>query len=290
MAEKATTLATDSDSHKLVTENHVKCALENAAGPQAKLKSFDVVDFTAVGDNYSCFVTSVKVTYVEDDETKTTSFVVKLNPCRAMESMATFTARVFRKESEFYTLLLPKLNKILTDLSQPKLRLPECYHASLESKKEIIIFEDMRPKAYKMFDRMKGLDGEHATLVVEELARLHAASVLLQEQIGAEKFTEKFECLEELFISNDDFPEQLTFKGWFKNFVLSGAKIAEKLKNYSQVSAFLTEIAPTSLDILIKQMGSKSPFKVVCHGDCWNNNLLFRLVKNSITKLTKYET
>ncbi|KAA0183488.1 EcKinase 12, partial [Hyalella azteca] len=56
-------LNTNVKAHKLVTEDKVRTALLKDKGPDAKYKSFNIIDFCTKGDNYSCFVTSVQVEY-----------------------------------------------------------------------------------------------------------------------------------------------------------------------------------------------------------------------------------
>ncbi|KAK7078256.1 hypothetical protein SK128_027802 [Halocaridina rubra] len=55
---------------------------------------------------------------------------------------------------------------------------------NVEPQREIIIMEDLRQHGFKMYDRRKGMDNAHTVLVMEELARLHAASLLLHAAEG----------------------------------------------------------------------------------------------------------
>lgn len=56
---------------------------------------------------------------------------------------------------------------------------------SAEEPNTVIIFEDLSPLGYQMYCRQEGYDLEHCLLVVKKLARLHAASVVLHEQVTA---------------------------------------------------------------------------------------------------------
>lgn len=274
MSEPApSNLSTNAKAHKLITENHVKAALISDKGPDVEMNFFEIIDFTSKGDNYVCFVTSVKVVFVLSGHQDVATYIVKLNPCSAMESVESFIVNVFLKESEFYLKMAPELNSILVGLNQPPLRLPLCLYASNESKREIIILEDMRPKGFKMYDRMKCLDEQHSLLVIEELARLHSSSVILQETLGEEEFVKKFDFLDDLFL---DTSQSTFFKAWFQSMIANGCKVAAKLTNYDEVETYLAKLAPNGLDLVMEMMTTDHPFKVVCHGDCWNNNILFR--------------
>lgn len=47
------------------------------------------------------------------------------------------------------------------------------------------MFEDLSPLGFQMHSRQEGYDLNHCLLVVQKLARLHAASVILYEQVIA---------------------------------------------------------------------------------------------------------
>ena len=66
--------------HNLIKEEYIQAALLKSKGPEARLTSFEIKDFTSKGDGFMCFVTSVEVHYSLEDQRSTTSFVVKLNP------------------------------------------------------------------------------------------------------------------------------------------------------------------------------------------------------------------
>lgn len=271
-------IKTNVDAHKLVTKANVSAALAKDKGPEATLNSFQVIDFIAVGDNYACFVSSVEVTYHElsSPETQSVTYVVKLNPCRKVAWFDLMTNKIFSKEAQFYSIVVPQLNACLQKIGQPPLRFPQCYYTSFESLKEIIFLEDMRKRNFNMFDRKKGLDENHVILVVEELGRLHAASVMLQEDIHPEEILEKYPFLADFFIDTGNSVDEM--KPIFMSFAETGAQIAEKLEGYDKVAAFLREMAPSVMEKLKEQCQVTPKFKVLCHGDCWNNNLLFRSV------------
>lgn len=278
MAEGKGTLSTNAEAHKLITGDIVKAVLHNDFGERALLNDFKIKDFTSRGDNYSCFVTSVTVHYSLNGKNNDTSYVVKLNPCRTLPSLEHIIKRMFYKEGKFYIDLLPKLNSILEKKNNTQLRIPKCLYVGLEDKNEIIVLEDMRRKSFKMFDRQKGLDGLHTTLVLRELAKLHGSSILLANMEGVTNLEDKFDFLEELFTSNKAGDDTKTFYEIMTGYIAHGAKMANKLKGYENVGKHLQEMAPNVMDHFKEMIHSTHPYTVVCHGDCWNNNLLFRYV------------
>ena len=259
--------------HSLVTEDHVRAALISDKGTAAHLTDWKVVDFTKKGDNYACVVSSVEVKYVLNGRSSKVVYVVKLNSGRTFGSKDTIHRMVFQKESKFYLNLAPQINSVLKEIGQREINFPECLYASLEKGKEIIFLKDLRPMGYKMADRKRGMDKAHAVLVVRELARLHAASLLLQNKTPDEDLGEKCPYLKEnssYFIRN--FDEMFNL---IKDSLKFSQTFVTKVGGYERVSAWIDTVIPNLVEIFYEQLECGEP-KVVCHGDCWINNLLFR--------------
>ncbi|KAF2358972.1 Protein of unknown function DUF227 [Trinorchestia longiramus] len=273
----ATLLNTNAKAHQTVTEELVKKALLSDKGPEAKYKAFEIIDFCSKGDNYACFVTSVKVIFLLGGEEKTETYITKINHGNEQGDFEQFSAVMFRKEGKFYTSLVPAMNEELQNLGLSALKFASCYLVSSEPRKEILFFEDKRKMAFKMADRMVGLDDLHVISVVTELARLHASSTLVKENLGEEKFCEKYDFLGDFFTEDITNTKDGSFADAFSGYLETGSKIAGKVAGYEQVSAALAAMAPTCFETLKKVTTESDPkFRVVNHGDCWNNNLLFR--------------
>ncbi|KAK4314063.1 hypothetical protein Pmani_014625 [Petrolisthes manimaculis] len=255
----------------LVTEEEVKAALRLDKGSDALLKSWSMVDFTKKGDNYACVVSSVQVQYSLNQENMEVVYIAKLNPCRHVKEFDGMTVVLFRKESEFYSNLVPELNSVLTEVGQKSLRFPKCFHGCLDKNKEVILLEDLRPHGYKMFDRRRGLDVAHITLILKELGRLHASSRLLQAKTPDQDLTVTHDFLvpdvmaDESFGLRDVFDRQLD----------QGIELLERFGGYERSIAWVKSLKLELAKLMTKHLG-RSKYNVVCHGDCWNNNVLFR--------------
>lgn len=118
-------------------------------------------------------------------------------------------------------------------------------------------------------DRTKGLDMEHMELTISKLAKMHAASVVYMEQGG--KFDEKFnegiysEKMLPIFDSfmqpNIDALREVT-QDW---------KCAKTLNKYydNWREIFFNRLFPATKK-------DESRFNVLCHGDLWCNNVMFK--------------
>ncbi|XP_050697071.1 uncharacterized protein LOC126985758 isoform X8 [Eriocheir sinensis] len=260
----------------LVTEDHVRAVLAADKGAEARLAAWKVVDFTKKGDNYACIVSSVEVTYELGGQSSEASYVVKLNPCVSNPLADAVNDIAFVKEGNFYLGLIPELNCMLKEIGQREINFPKCFKVCLEKGKECIFLEDLRSRGYKMSDRKQGLDEAHTTLVLRELARLHAASLLLQKKYPGEDFNEKYPCLQK------DMHYFMETCEAFVKLVNDSLKFAQTILNkvggYERAVAWIDTLLPRLVDIIYEQLRFGEP-KVVCHGDCWNNNLLFRYDK-----------
>lgn len=256
----------------------MKATLRVDKGSDAILRSWSVVDFTKPGDNYACIVSSVKVKYSLNQENMEVVYIVKLNPCRPIKEIEIMTPILFRKETEFYLTLVPELNSVLTEVGHKFLRFPKCFHSCLDKDKEIIFLEDLRPRGFKMFDRKRGMDVAHTTLVIEELGRLHAASCLLQAKTPDEDLAARHD-----FLVPDPYIHDGTgVLELIQSQLNQSINILDKIGGYERCIAWIQSLKPDVVKLLKEGLGRSNKYNVVSHGDCWNNNILFRSVKFSL--------
>ncbi|ROT72735.1 hypothetical protein C7M84_008850 [Penaeus vannamei] len=256
--------------HTLVTEEAVLEALKADKGVETQLTSWRIEDFTKFGDNYASIVTSVVVCFALDGVEEQTSYVVKVNPCHGYPNMEAATNIGFVKEAEFYGKLLPRLNAAMAEASLETLRLPKYYHSCLEVGKELLFLEDLRRRSFKMYDRRRGLDVAHAVLVLKELAKLHAASLLLQNE-DPEYFQNTLLQKDWSNAFDGVIDVDVMFGGHFDNTVA----MLEKIGGYETAIKWIQSTKPNIRGILGDQL-EPSKYHVLCHGDAWNNNCLFR--------------
>ncbi|XP_068230081.1 uncharacterized protein [Palaemon carinicauda] len=258
----------------LITEDHVRKALHADKGTDALLKSWKVVDFTKRGDNYACVVTSVQVKYAKCEGVESeVSYVVKLNACRTVDSVADMSSLIFAKEGRFYSEIVPALNEELISAGQEPLCVPKCFFVSLENGKEQLYLEDLRARGFFMFDRRKGMDKDHTTLVLNELARLHSASYLLLRKFKeGESLSTKFEFLSHEFFSDEFMP---MFESFLKGCIHTGMMMLEKVGGYESSVEWLKGLQGEVLEFCTTGLLSEK-YTSICHGDCWNNNVMFR--------------
>lgn len=262
--------------HSLITEEAVKEALKAHKGGEARLTSWQIKDFTSKGDNYASVVSSVELDFDLNGNDESITYIVKINPCHGMESFEEMTHTIFLKEAEFYIKLLPQLNGVLREHELSPLAVPECHYGTLEKKKELIFLEDLRPRGFKMFDRRKGLDVAHASLVLKELARLHAASLLLQKK-DPEYSKDTLLHRGWINMTDDGFGMLQVLEGVMD----TGIMMLKKVGGYES-SITWAESTKSKLREIFEKQREPCKHQVICHGDAWNNNLLFKYDEDGV--------
>lgn len=249
------------------------------------------VDFTTkvgsgsnVGDNFMGELLSAVITGKQkgknNNETETKlNLLCKLIPSNAQRRKEFQCELVFSRETYFYNNVAPDFLRFQEEkgLSSEEqfTAFPKCYEAVCDPENDVfvIIMQDLRPEGFEMWPKEKPTSTENAHLVMRELAKLHAVSFALKDQ-RPEQF-EKYKTLDDvthIFLDSDNF----------RNMFFQCYQRA--------IDALQDE---THKDIMREvQKDTKSYFKsglegptmdqhgVVAHGDCWNNNILYRQNKD----------
>ncbi|XP_076066642.1 putative oxidoreductase dhs-27 [Oratosquilla oratoria] len=263
-----------------ITKELVEACLQADKGLRAKLLCFEEEEITKKGENYLGLVTSISVQYrLESLEDLRTNYVVKSNFERGLSDANKLLREIFAKEIGFYLEIVPALNRELQEAGQPDLRTPKSPFVLQTEDKEIIFMDDLREQGFQMVDYKKGLDKDHTLLVVRELARLHGASFLLQRNSKVDLLT-NYPYLVDGFMACAEYETfVLTFQGVLK----CCAVIARLNKGYGKVAKYIEEeLSPKCMDYRREFLHPCPPFVAVVHGDCWNNNILFRNDNNGV--------
>lgn len=200
-------------------------------------------------------------------ETKSINFFTKLPP-PATSPQYDFMQQYgsFKKEVALYTTVFPE---VLDGLD--KRYIPECF---LGLEDDVIVLEDMAHSGYEMTDKYNPFDFEHCKVLMKTLARFHAKSLIFEELYKKSLQDEFSHCMQETLWPLKDGRAKSMFDSAVKGTV-SLIKLMPDLTE-DERERFTAKIIDLCVDHAHKLLPSKKHKNVLCHGDLWANNILFK--------------
>ncbi|XP_046749907.1 uncharacterized protein LOC124413404 [Diprion similis] len=260
------------DTQTWLDTDYVQRILRKAGKDESiQVSSITVKPATAKGDNYTSDMHRVSAVLTRimkgHNVTETKSFIAKIAPQGARGEMIS-KARYFETEMAVMSETLPLMNNLLAEVGTTPLA-AQCLHVQYQDPVHLII-EDLTPEAFRMADRLAGLDLDHCLLAIRNLAIFHASSVALTEK-NPEAVTKYKEG-----IFHKNRPSTLTAM-----FKLGTQTLAKQVAEWSELSPRIAEKI-LNLSETIYEKGCEAAlfreedFNVLNHGDFWINNMLFQ--------------
>ncbi|KAB7495911.1 hypothetical protein Anas_12428 [Armadillidium nasatum] len=175
------------------------------------------------------------------------------------------------------------MNNELKQLGLDPIRAPKLFSRSLEKGREAFITEDLRIHGFKMSDRFKGMDLNHALFVVKELGRFHASSLLFEEVLPTKYIPDTFSRLKGRWFDVSGKEFEIILKKMFSSSAEAMGKYLKKSDpKYKKCSNWLLKYSSTLASHYFNGFSTCDQFEVLIHGDCWTNNMLFRYNEDEI--------
>lgn len=233
-----------------------------------KIYKFSVGPANGKGENYASQMFRVKISVESNNALINRNFMVKVNhdtgPVAEMMKMVP----LFPKEIEMYTKFLPKFESMYRAVGEDVRMSAKCILGTRDPA-DLIILEDLSLGGFKTADRFNGLDLDHVHLTIDRLAKLHAASAVYVQEGGTydTKFDEgmyskaMIPIMENLHQGNIDVMK----------VAMKSASCSKTLNHYFEnwKELFFNHTIPDHERV-------DSRFNVLCHGDMWCNNIMFK--------------
>ncbi|KAH8404810.1 hypothetical protein KR222_004250 [Zaprionus bogoriensis] len=248
------------------------------------------------GDNYCSAIYRVLVDFARWAEGKEAakreqlSLIVKTIPI-AEDTQFLEDVRVFIKEKQTYTDVLPRLD-ILSNGSKFGAK----YYHSVKAPVQTIVFNDLKVDGFRTASREAGLDWAHASLILQQLGKFHATSMVLAKKVRDLPFsivvclfpsnplpcypTQDPEIVKQYqrgMLSEDTLLKSDTFENIFGGFLKGLIQATGKWPGYEKITAHLQRFDDNFRKILVDAAKPRPTdrYVVLNHGDMWTNNLMY---------------
>ncbi|XP_053671390.1 uncharacterized protein LOC128721643 [Anopheles nili] len=228
-----------------------------------------VENATKKSDAFAAAMYSVKVelfwTLAGTEETL--SLVIKAPP-KGNAAIYAQTKKRYVRERLMYEEFIPAFETLYQNKGVTVKLGPSYYKPRYGLPVEVIVLEDLARSGFLLARGQDGLDQAHAEVVLEHLAKFHAASAV---------YCENSESLPKEL--TDAFTDCAVARDADKKFATSLDNLLTHMKRWEFAVDFVDELEAVSRQIctlLVETyaVDSKS-FNVLTHGDAWLNNILF---------------
>ncbi|CAH0550373.1 unnamed protein product [Brassicogethes aeneus] len=230
---------------------------------------------TARGDGYLGDISFITVTACRNGIKKPYRLVVKAaNPNEAFREK-TPIEDVYKREVYMYTTIFPSLYDLCNDfcVDFPDLSFAKVYTSCLEPKKESIVLQNMKTIGFDLHSRLVPMNLNHAHMVFSRYGKFHGLSMAMRHKKSAlfQKLTKDMTDLFGIFLAQANMVPSIRedYKTAMK--LLKERGRMDLVRKYENAKIF-EDIEK----ITCKSTDPSDPASVILHGDCWNNNFMFK--------------
>ncbi|OXA51215.1 uncharacterized protein LOC110853285 [Folsomia candida] len=195
--------------------------------------------------------------------------------------------KIMDKESEFFNKFLPACREFCAKFEGCK-DLLHFFPACLYGDENMVVLENhVLDDEFVMLSKEELQDLETAKHVLGNLARFHAVTHSMVDECGGrDAFLSKWNlvCHEPLMTEDNPF-----VKGMFDNglntclTILKGVSLPDAKETATKITAMIGHTFTGVMKCLA--VSPEDKVVLVNHGDCWNNNMLFKIDTNSDGKM-----
>ncbi|CAG9863301.1 unnamed protein product [Phyllotreta striolata] len=269
---------TDQDIQKWVDEIMAKKGINNY--------KLDIANSSAKGEGYLGEISFVKVTTDEGrNDEKVYDMVVKSAKENDKLRESCPIAETYLREIQVYAELFPIIEALQKEycIKNAFTHYPKLYKVNKEDKKETLILQNIKSLGYELHERSKPQNFEHILFVFRTYAKFHGASLALKAKKPHifEKLASKMsDIMAEFLIQSQMIPNfQKHHQKSIELLRKAGRRdLAEKMEEEAKD---LKEILTTMTLPNDREAEAEAVF---LHGDCWNNNMMFKYKDNDTSR------
>ncbi|XP_075157004.1 pinkman [Haematobia irritans] len=233
------------------------------------------------GDNYMGIVYRIKVV---SNNKQTTKIILKVPPQNELRRQQFFARPGFLREALAYEQFLPltldfQKSKGLEDLLQ-FIEYPLCHFTLTEEYNEAICMNDLQDDGFYMHDRFVGLNYDQVALVMAIYGKLHGTSLALKDQ--RPERLEIFKNMVDIFVQRKNDQQLNDYFESLKKSALSCLDTEKDARYWCKLKSYFDQGSFFDLMLNLLDATKSEPYSVVCHGDCWSNNILFKYEKGKL--------
>lgn len=238
--------------------------------PELQVTGVESAPACGVGDNFMSAVSRLVVSVETVKRYSTKKCFLMKRQLASQERRDIFRCDpAFRNEADAYQIVVPALE----EFANTKLPFPECIHAS----SDCLILDDLKQSGFKMADRRKGLNFLQASLAVKELGKFHGTSLGMKSK-QPRRFNRIKTSIQEFVFVPASAPMFGVVLENSLNLALCGLKMHGNCeeRGISHIVDKLEAMRDSLFQKMFEIVCPKEPLAVICHGDFYINNMLFR--------------
>ncbi|XP_022118213.2 uncharacterized protein LOC110995380 [Pieris rapae] len=255
------------NDNNLIRDDYLNSVLEKIA-IKSELESWNYEKqfFQDVAQNYFGVIIPIKLNGKKEGQEISLNLVLKLAPTDERYRVSGAVTSFFQREIFIYSDILPAYRKIRNDITTlSDFIVPECYYIKNDYCEEVIAMQNMCANGFIPFVNESILDIEHLMISIKCLANFHALSFILKKQENHLFNIAQSTCVPLSNNANERFITILLDRLTKALKVFSNTQYVPALQRLEKDCDKFVELCYKSVNAL-----------VLCHGDIWKENLLFK--------------
>ncbi|XP_068896158.1 uncharacterized protein [Tenebrio molitor] len=235
--------------------------------------SVNILGNSEKGDGYAGDIVFVRLTSAIAHSPKEYNLVLKCSKRSETLRKTTPIKEAFTNEIYVYNTVLPVFTEFQRKhgIENPFDSVPKYYGKFTDENTEVLVFENLKSAGYSLWNKKNPLTRKHINMVVEEYGKFHAISFAMQDQQP-----EKFQELSSELV--DIFKQTMTSSAFGDVYSKGFDEVCDLLKgDLDDETLIKWKNLRKQVNYIFTDMCEQPDVqKVILHGDCWNNNFMFK--------------